>query len=140
MKKNFNENILFNECIDALKANVNILSEHEAENIWNSFKSKIPIINGGSRIDWKKIKNHCAIESLEEVLIQVQQLLQSPVKTNVYVLWNDASVPIIKTDLNLVLKYFDDVTCVGFETWLYNPEQGYVIEYYYLGQMNAGLV
>ena len=131
---------LFKECIDALQPNVVVLSIQETNKIFELFEVCIPIINGGSRIDWEKISKKKFIDNLSEILPSLRKLTQDPIDKAVYVLWNNASLRVIKTDLESVLNHFDDVTCLGFETWLFNPYQGYIIEYYYLGEMNMGLI
>lgn len=138
--KLLDDDILFKECIESLADNVEILSKHETDKIFGLFKKTIPIYQGGSRIDWDQVPEKIVIQSRDQTISLLEQLLREPVDTSIYVLWNDASLPIIKTDLNLVLMNFDDVTCVGFETWLYNPFQGYIIQYYYLGEMDAGII
>ena len=140
MSQIMTDDLLFAECIDALGNKVIILSKNESDAIWAVFKSKIPIIKGGSRIDWNKINKKVIISAPDQIVINLEQLLSHPIEQTIYVLWNDLSLPIIKTDLDSVLKYFDDVTCVGFETWFFNPSEGYIVEFYYLGELNAGLV
>lgn len=130
---------LFDQCIEGLAAHVVILNKQESDKIFDLFENKVSIYQSGSRIDWEKIDKKITIDSPDQTISALEQLLQKP-DTTVYVFWNDGSLPVIKTDINLVLLHFEDVICVGFETWLYNPHQGYIIEYYYLGDMHVGLV
>lgn len=58
----------------------------------------------------------------------------------VYIIWDEATLPIIKTDLHQVLQVIDDVTAVSFDTWIYSPDTGYVIEYYHDGEIRIGNV
>ncbi|WP_308728038.1 hypothetical protein [Bacillus sp. MYb209] len=53
--------------------------------------------------------------------------------TIVYIIWDEASLPIIKTNLHQILQVIDDVTAVSFDTWIYSQDVGYVIEYYHEG-------
>ncbi len=134
------DDLLFKECIDALGANVVILPKQESDMIWGLFKTTIPIIKGGSRVYWNKINQKTFINELGEMIPNLEKLLQQPIDSSIYLLWNDASLPVVKTTIEATISVFDDVTAVGFETWFFNPYQGYIIEFYYLGEMTAGLI
>ncbi len=140
LSKLLDDDILFKECVEALADNVEILSKHETDKIFALFRKTIPIYHGGSRIDWDQVPERVVIQEREQTISLLEKLLREPVDVSIYVLWNDASLPVIKTDLSSVLKNFDDVVSVGFETWFYNPYQGYIIQYYYLGEMDAGII
>lgn len=134
------ERTLFEECIDVLgKNNVTILSKNEFNDIWKLFKDIIPITKG-SRIDWGKVPGEIEVHSPTEVLPTLKNLIKQPIDTSVYILWNDFHTPVIKTNLEIALEHFDYVTCIDFETWFFNPSQGYIIEFYYLGEMHVGLL
>jgi hypothetical protein len=134
------DDVLFKECVEALGDEVTILSQKESDQVWQTFKKNVPIFEHGSRIDWSKFDKKMTLTFPAEVVNVLGELLKKSFDHSIYVMWNDASVPIIQSNLDLVLSKFDDVTCVGFETWLYNPSEGYIIEYYYLGDLNVGLV
>lgn len=141
MKQKFdNEDTLFQECVIALQDNVKILSESETHRMWLEFKKNIPLIPHSARVDWTKIEKKFCTEDLYQVMPNMTNLLKRKFNTSVYVFWNDASVPVILTDLNLILENFDDVISVGFETWLYSPSEGYIIEHNHSGYLNGGLL
>ncbi|MGQ0437679.1 CDI toxin immunity protein, partial [Bacillus sp. B-TM1] len=56
----------------------------------------------------------------------------------IYIIWDEASLPIIKTNLHQILQVIDDVTAVSFDTWLYSPNLGYAIEFYHEGEVRIG--
>lgn len=131
---------LFKACIQALGKSCVILSEYESNKIIEQFEREIPIIKGGSRIDWDYVPIKFKIEYLEDLLLELKRIVPGSIDMQVYIFWNNAKLPVITTDLLTILDHFDDVISVGFETWMYNPNQGYIIEYYYRGEMNIGLV
>lgn len=133
------EPALFTECINALGNKVRILTKEESNKVFNLFESLIPFYQGGSRIDWSQVEQKVHIDSPQEIIRSIENLLKKPFNAQVYVLWNDASLPVLETDLVSIAKHFDDITCLGFETWFFNPSDGYTVEYYYLGELNAGL-
>lgn len=117
---------LFKECLEALK--VNLLPEEEADKLFLLFKNKYPIAEWG-KIDWDKIDNHIPIgNNQHEIFPALSSLLATPIDTLVYIVWSSAAFPVIQTNLNDVINYFDDVTCVSFETFIFNPTQNYIIE------------
>jgi hypothetical protein len=131
---------LFKECVEALGANGSILADEETRMLLSSFSGKAPFYEGGSRIDWTKVKYKVDIDSPEQIKSSLKELLGKDFNQTVYLFWNDASLPAIKTDLDSIIKSYDDIISVGFETWMYNPEEGYVVENYYLGEIHAGII
>jgi hypothetical protein len=57
----------------------------------------------------------------------------------VYVIWDEGTLPIIKSDLQKVLEVIDDVIAVSFDTWIFSSELGYVIEIYHEGEVWVGI-
>lgn len=131
---------LYKECIESLKNNVAVLNIEETIKLNEYFKDVVAdyLYTSGSRIDWAKVDKKASIVSIGLAVEAIEELLKKPIDPQVYII-SSSWVPIIKTDLHTILSNFDDVTCLGFETWMFNPAQGYIIEYYYLGEMNVGL-
>ena len=128
---------LFKECIESLEPNVTILSDQKSDQVWKIFREKLPFSQSG-RIDWKKINIKKSIDEPAQAVIALESLLGKSINKSIYVLWNNNSVPVIKADFDSVIKHIDDVTCVGLDTWLFSPN-GYVIEFYHLGEIMVGL-
>lgn len=140
MKIQYDDNVMFQECIEALQPNVTILSDSQTNKIIDEFEKKAPIYVGGSRIDWQKVDEKQYIDAPSDIIKSLKQIVPGSLDTAVYVFWNDGSLPVIKTNLESIVEVYDDVVSVGFETWIYNPNQGYVVENYYLGEIHAGLI
>lgn len=134
------DDTLFHECIAALKDDVRILTQDESYEIWAQFKNNIPLIPNSAKINWSKINLKESVADLNQVIPNLTILLKKTFNSSVYIFWNDASVPVISSELNLVLANFDDVISVGFETWFYNPEEGYIIEHNHSGYLTIGLL
>lgn len=133
------DDVLFDECIEALGDKVIILDMKESDRIFDIFEKKLPIASPG-RVDWDSIQNKKTIRWNTHIIPAIRNLLQRPFDERVYVLWNDGSVPVVVTELNLVVKFFNDVISVGPDTWLVNFEEGYVVEIFHDGEMNVGLI
>lgn len=125
---------LLKECIDARGDNIIVLSKKETEEIFECMSKSFPITSWG-QIEWSAMKHAKKISSAEEL---VQHLNNK--EASLYILWDEASLPSIKTNLNKILAVIDDVTAVSFDTWLYSPAEGYVIEFYHENEITIGWV
>lgn len=56
------------------------------------------------------------------------------------ILWNDNLLHCIHVELNKALEHINDVTAVSFDTWLYNSNEKYVIEFHHEGRITIGIV
>ena len=129
---------LFEECMEALGKNAKILNEKVAENILSDFDENFPLTLWG-RIDWDKIKNKKEINTFEEIFLVIENEKR---KTSnlIYVIGSDATIPILESNLDTILESFYDVAAVSPNTWLYCPEDSWVIEFYHEGNTTIGFV
>lgn len=152
------------ECLNALGNNAKIIEDKiETELIINNLIKHFPMATWG-RIDWRKIKRKFSINSEENLLLKIncndiaylnniyrRQLIKSEdslisiLKTNnksnlndIFILWFDASMPIIKCNLMKILENIYDVVTVSSDTWLYCPLEGWVIELDHNGNSTLG--
>jgi hypothetical protein len=129
---------LFRECLEAL--GVSMLPEQEAEKISELFIHMYPITEWG-KIDWDKIDKKIDIGyEPQNIVPALEKLLQGRVDKTVYIEWSTGGLPVIKADLDKVIEFFDDVTCVAFEKFIFNPTVGYIIEVLPSYKMSVGLV
>ncbi|PFI39026.1 hypothetical protein COI73_30920 [Bacillus cereus] len=129
---------LLEECIDALGVNIEILEGTEGRKIIRSFENKFPITFWG-RIDWDNIQNYGNLYNEDEIKVYLQNCFGTDSHL-VYLIWDEATLPVIKTELPQVLEVIYDVTAVSFDTWIYSPDMGYVIEYHHDGDIRIGNV
>ncbi|MBE7106371.1 hypothetical protein FT637_26180 [Bacillus cereus] len=127
---------LLEECIEALGVNIEILEGTEGRKIIRSFENTFPITSWG-RVDWSNIQNYGEIYNDHEIKLYLEHCFGLYSET-VYLIWDNARLPVIKTNLHQVLKVIDDVTAVSFDTWIYSPDTGYVIEYHHDGEIRIG--
>jgi len=132
------KNILFDECIMALEAKV--LSNSKSEEIEATFVKLFPT-TGWGKIDWKKIdkKIEVGFDPLE-IIPALKKLLGNSIDKSAYIEWSDGQLPIIQTNLDAIIKHFDDVTCVSFEKFIFNPDVGYIIEILPSDKITVGVI
>lgn len=126
------------ECILNLGKNVKVLSQYKSKKLFAQFEKNVPLlhISGSilSRVNWKLIKNK--VEILDYDILLKNKYINS--NNSIFVLWNEYGLPVIETILINVLNNLEDVTAVGFDTWLYCPEDHYVIEFHHSGDITLG--
>ncbi|AWT48831.1 hypothetical protein DLE54_04310 [Psychrobacter sp. YP14] len=116
--------VLFDEALDALKE-VRVLADDESRKVMDQFVSSFPIRTSGSGgIDWNKVEKKVLLSCIEEISNQINLTLTD----SCFVIWNDAAHPIIETTVGSIVKVFDDVTAVSFDTWIFIPKNNNVIE------------
>lgn len=129
---------LFKECLEAL--NVDLLPDEEANKLSALFKKEFPITTWG-KIDWVKIDKKIDLGyDPDNIIPALEQLLQGPIDKSVYIEWSTGGIPVIKTNLDDIIKFLDDVTCVAFEKFIFNLDQGYIIEILPGNKTTVGLI
>ncbi|MBD2504564.1 CDI toxin immunity protein [Anabaena azotica] len=131
---------LLNECLEALGDNIVVLSMSETENVFSIFEDMFPITSW-ARIDWGKIHNKVNIVSSKELVSSLNSFFnKEELESHPYILWNDASLPAIQAKLEQIVRVIDEVTSVSFDTWIFSPKLGYVIEFYHEGEITLGVI
>lgn len=104
---------LFEECQKALSADFSIVegkTEKEAIDIFNNY----PFAN--ETISWEKIE-HSDFESIDDLLSEY--LINN---VNVFVLVDNASIPIFRTNLSLLAENIYEVTALSPKLFVFNDE------------------
>lgn len=135
----FKDDQLYVECLIAL--HVKPLNDGESNLMHEVFKSIFPITKWG-KIDWDKLTKKISIGyNPKNINSALKHLLEDKsFSRDVYIEWSTGGLPIIKTNLDDIIKSFDDVTCVSFEKFIFNLDIGYVIEILTSDEMTIGLV
>lgn len=121
---------LLEECLGLLGKKIEVLSKEETDTIFESMLKIFPTTPWG-RIDWNEV-NHKRLSSISEIKKYISE------KKEVYILWDEASLPSIKTSISNLLSYIDNILAVSFDTWLYLPDDKCVIEFYHEGEITFG--
>ncbi len=120
--------ILLKECLDALGNSGEVLSESESDNIFDIIQDLYPFTSFG-RIDWDKIKNKVILESSK---ISDGCLPEK----DYFIMWDQASLPVVKSPIIKIIKNLDDVLAVSFDTWLLSVDFDCVVEFYHEGEIS----
>jgi len=131
-----NEKTLLEECLETLTSQVAIVPDDESSKTLEIFETVAPFC--WSRINWEKVDRQQSLESTHAIPFALQELLGNNINQDIYIFWNDASLPVIKTKLSIALTHIEHIGKLGFETWFFNTTQWYVIELYYLGEIHVG--
>ncbi len=127
---------LFAECIEALGEDVHVFSDEKGKGVLDEFESFFPFTDWG-RIEWKKVSNHAEVNTVDEIISFLRQNVDE-ISSFVYVIWDEGTLPVIQSSLDKVFEVIDDVTAVSFDTWIFSPVSGYVIEVFHDGEVRVG--
>ncbi|AVM25788.1 hypothetical protein [Bacillus pumilus] len=128
---------LFDECIEALGENVHVLYDNSREKILSYFESLFPFSDWG-QIEWNNLSSYVEVNTFDEIQSFLNQKMDE-YNDVVYVIWDEGTLPIIQSTLDKVFEAIDDVTAVSFDTWIFSPSSGYVIEIFHDGEVKVGL-
>ena len=129
---------LLQECLEAL--NVQLLPEQESDNLSALFSQTVPMTKWG-KVDWDKIHSKIVVGyDPNQIMPALERLLKQSVDKTVFVEWSTYDIPVIKADLDMIIRFFDDVISVSLEKFIFNLMQGYIIEVRFSGEITVGLV
>lgn len=129
---------LFEECV--AKVNATPLSVKEDLRLGDLFEERFPVAAWG-KIDWEKVDRKIEVGyDPKNILPSLEKLFGKKVDTTVYILWSSARQPMIKTDLEKVVDFFDYIISVSPEKFVFNLELGYVLEILICNKMTIGVV
>lgn len=123
------DNSLLMECLELLKNNSYILNDSEEQYILKKFNKEVPITEWG-RISWEKMSDY-------KIVYDYNELLEILIRSEYYIIWGKG-LPIIKCDLNQIIKYIYDIIAVDFDTWLVSSDFVDVVEFCHRGQASVG--
>lgn len=104
---------LFEECQEALSADFGIVEGHERKEVLDVF-NKYPFVNGG--ISWPEIE-YSDYKNIDNLLN-----IDFMKNADVFVLVDDASIPIFKSNLGLIAENIYDVTALSPKLFIFNNE------------------
>jgi hypothetical protein len=132
---------LLDECLTALLSTENkceILSPTNGKFIYESFFATYPFTRWG-QIDWDKVKHEKPWGEIDKIIPSLTKFGQNFNQEEVYIIWGDTNLPVLKCMLVDVLRHIDDITPLGmYATWIYCPSNGWTIEFWHHGKITLG--
>lgn len=121
---------LWEECLTALGGDVTVLSPENGDEIIEEAQERYPFTSWGG-VDWEAVPHAVSLESPEELLHYVSG------EKEIYIFWDDASVPVVQTRLSCALNAFDDVAAIA-DTWLCDVDGQFIAEYTHDDKLHLG--
>lgn len=137
MKFDLKEDLLLKECLQVLGNDVEILSSSESSKIFTRLEQLVPFTPWG-KVDWNKVAKKTVLYDHEMLASELEKTLQKEAIGSAYILWNDASRPVLKTEALNIIENLNEV--LYLETWIYDPIEKYVIEILTNGTITLGLI
>ena len=132
-----NMNFRLKECLEVLGNKISIINdEKEKDAIIKQMIKKFPPTSWG-RIDWTNISKKQLLISENNILSSLKEAGKTAC-SDVYIVWHEADRPIVKCELINALNNLYDVLEVSFDTWLYCPSEGWVVEFHHDGDIMLG--
>ncbi|MEZ7512146.1 CDI toxin immunity protein [Bacillus pumilus] len=128
---------LLDECIEALGEGARVLYDNDRAQILSNLENHFPFYCYG-QIEWEKVSAYAEVDTFNEIRSFLYQKMDE-YSDIVYVIWDEGTLPIIQFTLDKVFEAIDDVTAVSFDTWIFFPSSGYVIEIFHDGEVKVGL-
>ena len=128
---------LFKEYIQPLISSEYIFSLKNSQEIFDIFKEMFPIHACG-RVDWDHVLHHIHITAIDAIPHALEKLATWKWDDTIYILWNNARVPVIWVDMSFALEYIETITFMAPDTWLLCVEKGYIVEFFYEGEIVVG--
>ncbi|KUR59253.1 hypothetical protein HF695_09780 [Bacillus safensis] len=129
--------ILLDECIEALGEGARVLYDNDRVQILSNLDKSFPF-SDYSQIEWEKVSAYAEVDTIDEIRSFLDQKLNE-YSDIIYIIWDEGTLPIIQSTLDKVFEAIDDVTAVSFDTWIFSPSSGYVIEIFHDGEVKVGL-
>ncbi|MCJ7926539.1 MAG: hypothetical protein MUW55_11510 [Pantoea vagans] len=104
---------LFEECKEALSADFEIVEGQEKKEVVNIF-NKYPFVSGC--VSWPQIE-YSDYESIDDLLN-----IDCMKNANVFVIVDDASIPIFRSNFSLIAENIYDVTALSPRLFIFNNE------------------
>lgn len=128
---------LLEACYVALKNSYEkIDNPHQADVLFSKLEAMFPFTSWG-RIDWEKVPQKIIIQN-SDTIIPLLEKHKKDIYAPVYIMWDDANVPIIKSSIKPIIQNIEHVTAVSFDTWILCPTEGWVIEFFHDGKVTLG--
>lgn len=113
-EKNRESNVLLQECLIVLGNSTVILDAEQESRILKKFNAKLLDVINSDR---------------KRYVLSIQEVLPRWINKQIYIIWDNAGLPIIRTDFECVIKYIDDILAVSFETWIVTEDMNQFIQF-----------
>lgn len=125
-KNRSDTNPLFNECLESLGNETLIFSQEKSQQIATTLINSFPI-TGSGRVDWEQIDSQL-IASNKEQLISLIRANQLDFDEQIFIIWDNYEIPVVRTNLDKVFQSLVDIDAVSFYYWLLDTEYRFIIE------------
>lgn len=117
---------LFEECLNNLKGQVVILTKKAGDKIFEKLENKINI--GSQGVIWKEYSSYLEVKDPLQILNFIDD-------ENCYIIWDEASIPVLKSSVDIIVKNIEDVLAVSFDTYLVDISFKWIVEFNHEGQI-----
>lgn len=125
---NLADSMMEHEKMTRLKSlidHLEVLNKLQSSQIEELILAKIRFLPNGV-IDWESYPNSIAVLDFEKTSAKITN-------KSCYIMWDEGTLPIVKTDLDSIKKNLFDVTRIAFDTWIVGENFEWVFEFHHSG-------
>jgi len=108
------------ECLDSW--NIGVISSTELKKIYR-------IINRFFQPKYWNISGPFSLKSTSKIIPYIKEVLKKPVTQEIYLLWEDKSLPILQTNLNNVIALWDKIANIKSPFQVIDTEANYLVSF-----------
>lgn len=123
---------LFEECIDSLGDKSRIYSREKSQELAKKMVDEFNFTKWG-RVDWSLLQDKFIIDESSELVKYTTAL-----DDNYFIIWNAYNIPVVEATIGDIIRNFEDIIAVGFDTWIVNFDKRINIENYHVGEITIG--
>lgn len=121
-KREWKSNILLQEALASLGTKKEILETRDQKELLAEFNRKVKILFEKEDLERRNISS-------------VEEFSSGLDECNVYIIWDEYSLPVVKTKLINIKKNLDDIVAVSFDTWIVTETFDRFIEFNHNGKI-----
>jgi len=125
---------LYEECLEDLGENT-ISVREDFQKYIESLVETFPFDSWG-RIDWSKVVEKASLNNTKDILRILNE--KNIGECKILIIWDETTLPVVETSLNSALNVLDDVLAVSFDTWLFDVNKLFIIEFHHEGEALIG--
>ncbi len=116
------------ECLDSLDSDLKILSLDNSHQAFKLLKNKFGF--NKNPVTWEIINKKIAINpnSIDQIIPTLKTMLNAPVDKSAYLLWDDPNLPVLETNLDLIVVNWNEIIKINSLRWIFSTSGQYVIE------------
>lgn len=119
-------NLILENCLNKLGNKAIVLNEVQTNELEQLLEQRISFGNHG--VDWSKYPNNIVLESIRDLSKRNQNDI-------CFIMWDEGTLPIIKSSFDNIESNIEDIIKVAFDTWIVSANFDWLLEFHHSGNI-----